>query len=571
MMKKDRETKKILSLLLETYSIEEIKDIFKRIDNRIIDLMEFSSKDFIEINKVLKHSYNDIKSLETISNDIFNPKISELTQKALSDLERTNQDLKSIDKTYRSIIIGLTNLKQSIAHVEPLLIICIKNLKQNIVSLKLWVTNNIMELEKIDSAIKEWYNKQLTDVLQVLEVTLRNYHCMEQHLQSIIDQLTIDWNYNFERAVVTPICEPPQDTINNVKEWLEENNQAVSNIVTKLQYHDIVRQKVEHIQQIHNEIIQELDLIKDQPENDDIHKSVKYFYQIRDISGLQAAQLFHVNNDYQKAIKTITTSLLTISDNIDKISTGCKEYARVSENCPKELSKIYQFYYKVVEKWQQLDFSTAFGVFTESSESLSKMNQMFTNISQFNSNLELFADDRLSPETLKELKDILVSIETNINDCLGFAPGYENFLNILNNLSDTAQRFNNERNAIILNKPLANQLHVYASELTTKINELRSNARGLSKTLNEVVDNIAYYEYFDQVIEQVIDELNTINISLLEEDVSNDPVYKRKNLEFIKQKYTMQSEYDVHENTLNKTISDDNTEENEDDNDVEFF
>jgi flagellin-specific chaperone FliS len=89
---------------------------------------------------------------------------------------------------------------------------------------------------------------------------------------------------------------------------IEDNLTYMSNIITSLQFDDIVRQKLEHIQQTIVGIIDELNSIR-QKTNIKESQPIKYLSILSEITSLHAAQLIQTNQDYQKAFAGIKANL----------------------------------------------------------------------------------------------------------------------------------------------------------------------------------------------------------------------------------------------------------------------
>ena len=101
---------------------------------------------------------------------------------------------------------------------------------------------------------------------------------------------------------------------------------SIDKIITNLQYQDIIQQKIAHIQQTHRilsikSMISAMREMKKQIIKNVLVGSV----QIRDIAGLQAAQLIHANKEYQKAIEFISDRFLEVGNEMTGISNLCHQ------------------------------------------------------------------------------------------------------------------------------------------------------------------------------------------------------------------------------------------------------
>src|SRR5208337_2518300 len=114
--------------------------------------------------------------------------------------------------------------------------------------------------------------------------------------------------------------------IPRLTESTQNTSSSIDKIITNLQYQDIIQQKITHIQQTHKDIINKIRDIKES-EDGEINDQQRedWFVQIRDIAGLQAAQLIHANKEYQKAIEIISDRFLEVGKEMTEISVVCHQ------------------------------------------------------------------------------------------------------------------------------------------------------------------------------------------------------------------------------------------------------
>jgi hypothetical protein len=105
----------------------------------------------------------------------------------------------------------------------------------------------------------------------------------------------------------------------------EKSLKNISSIVTKLQFHDIIRQKLEHIQQTNESIIEELLTVSRQHVRSQAREIYKYLSIVPDIARLHIAQLTHTNIEYQNAFADIKANLQSILDQTAAISDAYTE------------------------------------------------------------------------------------------------------------------------------------------------------------------------------------------------------------------------------------------------------
>jgi hypothetical protein len=138
---------------------------------------------------------------------------------------------------------------------------------------------------------------------KILSIATRNHYKQVYAIHQLLGEVAITLN----QVEMLPMKE--------AKEGLTH----ISNIITVLQFDDIVRQKLEHIQQTINEIIAELWLIQ-QSSYVNYKQEIKYVYILSEITKLHAAQLEQSNQDYQNAFSGIEANLKGVQVNSDYIN-----------------------------------------------------------------------------------------------------------------------------------------------------------------------------------------------------------------------------------------------------------
>lgn len=135
-----------------------------------------------------------------------------------------------------------------------------------------------------------------------LSIATRNYYKQVHAIHQLLGEAATDIN----SVQMLPIKEAKESLLH------------MSNIITVIQFDDIVRQKLEHIQQTINEIIEELLLI--QQNNCVTHEQeIKYVSILSEITKLHAAQLEQTNQDYQNAFAGIKANLKGVQVNSNYI------------------------------------------------------------------------------------------------------------------------------------------------------------------------------------------------------------------------------------------------------------
>lgn len=115
-----------------------------------------------------------------------------------------------------------------------------------------------------------------------------------------------------------------------VSRQAEDSLKDISSIVTKLQFHDIIRQQLEHIEQTNNTIVIELQGSADTT-NPQQGPHNHYLSIIPEIARLHVAQLTHTNLEYQSTFAVIKATLQSIGGHSKAIADICTLLTSVDE------------------------------------------------------------------------------------------------------------------------------------------------------------------------------------------------------------------------------------------------
>ncbi|QKG80087.1 hypothetical protein [Tenuifilum thalassicum] len=169
---------------------------------------------------------------------------------------------------------------------------------------KLFEQEQLKLLKENKEALEEVYNKTQKGIKQI-----------ESNLDAILKTL---------KKVIELFSEKQQE-LNISLPKLQENNsrlrENIDSIITNLQYHDIIRQKVEHVQQSHKELLKNLKKI-------DENTGDKFLMQVKEIVNIQSALLVRANKEYQTAIEKIVTRFKSIGSISFAILIQCQSLTK---------------------------------------------------------------------------------------------------------------------------------------------------------------------------------------------------------------------------------------------------
>lgn len=597
--------------------LEKILKIFFNIDKKIMDLHKCSSDDFLSMNKVLKQNHQKAKYITENASLVFD-KIGE--EGNLNKIDSLKENFHLLQNEFFSFETQINNTLNTLERVQSnfsMMVVPINNFRQNLASLKLLISNIKLNNTFYDQGFKSFSDQDASKFESVINkvkdycpIFEENIYNIQKHIKSVysdlvkLKELISNGLLNKLESLsdhLESIESHHVDTLRNKKridDISQSCNQNVGRIITNLQYHDIIRQKMDHIQQTHQLIIKGLN-----DKESDLHKTNyeknPFFLQIPQITEIQVAQLLHTNKEYQDAIEQISNKMVEIGQdmstiarisgdldvfqndgkkvNRDSIYTSFQELMSSNKTCLKkykdhsdDISLVYKIVNELFDKFKELEAiensieqsiidKISFGNFlvSEEPETANKAQQI----------IKLYADNHFEKNKIRSL---FVNTRDQLKDFFQESTHYIYELKGIERINSVMTSAYNDFDVV---KENLNFVEKAQSEIVDKSKEIESSG-------NEVVENVKYYDFFEKTIESLITQFDEIN-QLIKVNQSMDEQEKEKGLKQIEDYYTMKSERMIHNTTLfkngkhNKEANVFDMEEESDNknegNDVEFF
>lgn len=577
--------------------LDEISLILSVISGKVSELNKCSGNDFVILNESLKKQY---KRIEEISGNIFS--VFEYTSGA------QNQELfEEVQKYFDDFLTGIScsekkfedylDLTEQIISYVNLMYIPLKNYLQNVVTLNFLANSlkfNLLYRQKNKTGIYDANIKSFTEKIETIKEINSVFDSTALQMKSSYTVIAENIRILQESNLI--IKEKTEEKILTILKRLEEKFQEgvrrnpdlnkaksrytdnINKILTNLQYSDIIRQKIEHISEAHNDMILRIKNMKHQEETD---VQRQFMIQIKDIADLQVAQLVRTNGEYQSAVQVISERFAEISDDVFNLTNDTLKFSgrrNIDQN------KHYDFY--LIET-TLLELENLIGNFVEEN------NQVKSTLEELNSHVHVykrtFSDfakyvveiqeleaklhesTNISYENIDDVRDILIQIET-VSQAI--KSNYHDIKKYFSHIDE-----NNERIKQI-NKPelgcttfndyqqKINQIYNIArnNNITIKkiVADTEQTEKIVSKEISDSIKEIRYYSLYEKTSNEIIENLKIL-FNLI--TVDNEDSYNKKDLlEHHLIKYTMESEREVHRQV---TTGEAKHEEEEDE--IEFF
>jgi hypothetical protein len=592
------------NISLSEASIKEIIILLSDIDVKINALNESSAKDFLTLNSNLKENYKLAEKISANAKKLFEILAGKDRNYLLKKLDTFHTGLKfQIDGFSDSVIKG-SKVLETIQGLFNAMFIPIKNFNQNLMTINFLLANLKLNLtylkqeeqilDKADNlmqkikAIKEIYDvfDNKVNKLKVLSNSIQNFFGQLKEKQTI----TLETILEQVQSSVTILSARYQEAsiqMPQVTKKTEDYFENVSKIITNLQFHDIIRQKMEHVQHTHKEIIDELNAFDFNDKSASLAEHTSKFLQIRDIAGVQVAQLIHTNQEYQDAIEKITINFLEIGDDMKAVSEMCNDFSGHQPGKGgshfREIETNLEVSVELINKFGadgelfSNKVKTVVGSVGELKDELAEILEQFEFIKK--GLAEIFdilkPKEKKLPEIYKlgkQLSDISKAIRTELNNVNKHFKIAEDETVVLETLVENNFESQFKSNLQKFSESIFSVVKILNSDNSQVEEILRINGEygnQLAVDIQTSIEKVKYYDFFEQVIEEIILELNNIYLTI-KSDSSMGPEGSY-DLESLKQRYTMASQRTIHGRVLHEEAEEENVAMDDDEDDIEFF
>lgn len=581
--------------------INNITEKFTQIDIKILELLQCSSDDFMGLNSNFKELYRSSSLLSKNATEIFEILSDDESKAMMGELENLYKILRKAHTPILNTAKEGVNTTKEMLDISGNLHLQVKNLNQNLLTLKFLLANLKItgSHEQLSPAIDELtgnYNKHINqqklreyqndksldkfqEQIDSAIIRLDRYYLqLNQQITLILDQI---------HTAIVLFADKQQEVsrrLPTLKKITSEISESIANIITNLQYHDIIRQKIEHVQTSHRGLLQ--NLTDFDPTNEGQH--LDYLSRIRDLANIQSALLVRANKEYQRAIELITEKFRSISEDMSNISILCKELTQSQFNQEEiHFADLSQKLDSILAPLKSVPLIEKTFV-NELSEIVASTSQILAAIAKTGSiipdsdtsfipkeNIDALKGAYPQGNIVDQIKEVGQDVEKTSNQIQTIT---QRFTDVNSQLDKVCKELDSRHLEI-------EGLDNVAEKIVSILDKLKQQDEIIYKLLHEnfkvskemdnavvgSVKQIKYYEFFEVRIIEIIRMLN----EAFHEIEGSESQKDTEDMEFLKNLYTMESEHRIHESIIvGKENPDDenldNIEETEND-DVELF
>ncbi len=587
------------------FSIDQFIDVFRGIDGQILRLHQCSSEDFLGLNADFKEYFKQSKLIAANALDIFNSLTTDESEGLLTDIEAF---YKTINRIQSEFTMNLNNTISRLTKMLELLdklYFPLKNLTQDLLTLEILLAN-LKILTSANPAFTEEVERKLLQFTSIIDAfksynqrSVLDFEKLKSEIKGMLSQFEnirsssvkdLDLVLNNVHLGIILFAEKHEEAsrlIPRLRVQTDGTSKSIADIITNLQYHDIIRQKMEHVHDTHKKLLIELEETARVTNTSGVDNQGKLMMKIRDVANLQSAQLVYANKEYQKAIEIITNKFMEIGDDMTHIASMCQEIY-VSQDNSGEIH-MEEFIHKLHTSADVLRrFVSATEAYAHQVHQFqSNINQVSVGLDEFSKSVFSLKDQFVSTckhfteaelsngesdEALKRIQQLykdMEGIENLITDVFAQVESISQSLT-----QGTSESVVGMRETNLITDVAESMSHILEqlNEKHNKIVSLLSTSIGLStnirKEISISIGKVKYYDFFEKVIVAIIQQFNQIYDLLKREFV----IEQSENFDEVKRSYTMASEHKVHDQvSLGLTNEEEIELFDEDDDNLELF
>ncbi len=350
---------------------------------------------------------------------------------------------------------------------------------------------------------------------------------------------------------------------------MDDTFKKINEIVVSLQFHDIARQKIEHIVDGIKSFVGN-GTFKDNFENDDEFKN-KCCY-INSFSELQSSQLNLTKNEIYSEISKITEKLSSISENTNAVKNETLEIVDFIKNSVdaklKNSKNLIELIFAALEEaTSKIDEITL--LIKTTVKNINPLIETIHQINEIGLNIQLKALNGLIHASRMNKEGAALRVITNSMGNLSESTKLfsENFIDILKEIKKSTSQISNafkggtdKQDKKFVQYYISSDLSSFYQRLkyvnnatNEKFIEVSACSNSLTNQINEIQSNITVGDLFQKQVNSALSQLDEIIVQTNEYGNIDNSASALENLEDLKKNYTISSEHNILKDFINKS------------------
>jgi len=559
-------------------------DLIHRIE-KIINIIQSiagsSENDILQIGKKLQGFLNNSKELfqlsssvtSTITYEVLKKGVLELNElltkfttrlgKSVDYIKSDKEELNNIIEKIKLITYEMGDFRKIVKQLRMLGIsIKIESsrlgadgndffiLAENVESLSHQISDKSENILKKSNNLFSEITKMINELEQLEEKQKKQSDIILNETKQTL--YTFEQNYNNSYEMTNDIVgSSDKVTIN------------ISSIVTSLQSHDIIRQKMEHVAEALENITKYLK--KDELTEDESGISSQNLSLTHDICELQIIQLNDSVNEFTTAVLNIISNLSSVNQNVSGIHN--KTTSLLGENSIFSDKSLHSIQGELTVIVNGLDKSSE--ISNELARSIKSIIDIVSDLSKFvleieevGSEIEIIALNARVKAARTGIKgsslDVLAEAIQKLS--LDAKNHTVSVSNVLNTVSEISQRLKMESNSIISEEnnidstknkisSILNSFSDIGAKTSSVLKKFQDKVNNLRSDIINTVNSISIHDRVEETVAHIIEELSFITNQVKSTGVLT--LDRVRNTDSLMNKYSMHSERKIHQSYIN--------------------
>ena len=579
-----------------SYSVEEIVSLFEDVDQKIQDLHQCSADDFLGLNAKFKNFYKESKSVSSDATKLLalfsheqNEQLKEELTAGRTELQLSLDSMKEQQYETLRLVHDLGDAMSAylfpLRHINNEFGILNMELIALEVSFRTALLQNNFDTVGFQQMIRDWeeFVYDITETKKLSQSFLEECEYSLHHIELIggrglrslvtLTELT-------EQGLILFDAKQKESNQNlpAIRAKSDSVAKSIADVITSLQYQDIIRQKMEHIQQAHVKLLDDLQQI-------DLDKSpnawTQVLVQVRDISALQAAQLLATNKEYQAAIEAIALHFRTIAKEMTSVASICR--STMNDNDDREQRSTIT---DLVDRFKRADalLARVLEVFPECSREVLLIRDGASMLQKrIGGHVETFfrlstqVEVMLSPyrktlgrhfeHYMLQVDEMLSTMRRNMESVSVqnaiLIKSIEGLGRYAKKLAESELLWDYVQLNVKRSHSLSERLLNTEQESNALLRKIETTCRSISDETQAALAAVRYYDFFENVIAEIVRGLSSMSSRICAEvDVA-----EHGDMSAVRDLYTMESERKIHDQFTGSNEE----EAPADDDDLELF
>lgn len=579
-----------------SYSVEEIVSLFEDVDQKIQDLHQCSADDFLGLNAKFKNFYKESKSVSSDATTLLalfsheqNEQLKEELTAGRTELQLSLDSMKEQQYETLRLVHDLGDAMSAylfpLRHINNEFGILNMELIALEVSFRTALLQNNFDTIGFQQMIRDWeeFVYDITETKKLSQSFLEECEYSLHHIELIggrglrslvtLTELT-------EQGLILFDAKQKESNQNlpAIRAKSDSVAKSIADVITSLQYQDIIRQKMEHIQQAHVKLLDDLQQI-------DLDKSpnawTQVLVQVRDISALQAAQLLATNKEYQAAIEAIALHFRTIAKEMTSVASICR--STMNDNDDREQRSTIT---DLVDRFKRADalLARVLEVFPECSREVLLIRDGASMLQKrIGGHVETFfrlstqVEVMLSPyrktlgrhfeHYMLQVDEMLSTMRRNMESVSVqnaiLIKSIEGLGRYAKKLAESELLWDYVQLNVKRSHSLSERLLNTEQESNALLRKIETTCRSISDETQAALAAVRYYDFFENVIAEIVRGLSSMSSRICAEvDVA-----EHGDMSAVRDLYTMESERKIHDQFTGSSEE----EAPADDDDLELF